>query len=278
MGVHQWSKSHSRSVVTPGTTCPPLTETLACEPARASKPADAVAGAQQATAAVLVTLPLALSSSMSWPQQVPVTNADLTVTQDVLASLAAGRAVWQQQATASDLLTCTPFNGPGQLLTEAAPVVGQQSSAAAVDNRGTAHSQARAAFAAVAADTARQAAAQRRSSTGRSGARMLQPFIDAAGGNSPAQAGGVLPAPSVDATAAVSWDGSRSMAVTIAPAGDRMTPATVQLANRVLQDEMLSMAPWLHVQVGAVCCGCCLLHVCLHSSAGATMRLLLHTR
>jgi hypothetical protein len=221
---------------------------------RPPKPADAAVAAQHATSGLLVALPLALSSSLTWPQDVPV-SSNMAVTGDLIAGLQAGRQLWQQQASSLDLTMCTPFNGAGQLLTDATPIVGDQGRPKAADRAEL--DRARAAFAAVVHATALQSAAQHRATGGgRSSSsstdRVLAPFREATA--SPAAANGVLPPPSVDATAAASWDGSSSMAVSIKP-GSRMSSGALSLANLALLDGMRGLVPWLAIQVGVVMLG-----------------------
>lgn len=238
------------------------------EPAWSSKPADAIAATDQATSALVVALPLAMSTSLSWPKGVPA-SSDMTVTSELLAALAAGKQLWQQQASSADLLTCTAYNGPGQLLKDAAPVVGDQSQAGSPglqrQHARTSLASAHAAFASMAKAIAVEAAARHRSSSGSSadgGSRRgssdssdwaLEKFrravvlpTDPVGAE---PVNGVLPPPSVDAQAYVQWAGGSSMSVNMA-AGQNMSAAELRLANHALQDNMFNLVPWLQVQVG----------------------------
>ena len=219
------------------------------EPSRSPRPSDAATAAQQAVAGLLVALPLAVSVALRSPTASNSTQNLVTVTPDLASALAAGRALWQQQASRTDKLQCTPFNGPAQLLKDATAAA-----AAAVPTPEELFppnlpqlAAARAAFAA----TARAVAVE---GSQHSSSR-LDPFrraLKTAGYQQEGlpSRGDVLPDPVADASADVMWDGGDSSTAAIAP-GPGMSAAAVSTAKLALHDDLANVVPWLAVKVSA---------------------------
>lgn len=230
------------------------------EARRAPRPSDAATAAQQAISGLLINLPLAVSVGLLHPAAASNRTVSVTVTPELASSLAAGRLLWQQQASKTDLLLCSPFNGPVELLRAAeSPVAGAQAQQQPPDVQQIAA--ARAAFAATARAVATQGAAHARSRRqhSSSSSSMLDAFRTAI--ILPGQPGtddraGVLPGPAADAAADVWWDGSDRMAAVV-QAGPSMTPAAAHTATEALHDGVVNIVPWLTLQVSLYCCCCC---------------------
>jgi hypothetical protein len=219
---------------------------------RAPRPSDAPTAAQQAVSSLLINLPLAASVGLSFPAAANASSNSIAVTAELAASLAAGQQLWQQQASRADKLQCSPFNGPVELLRNAAsPIVGAQSQLLQQSPSPAQLAAARDAFAAMAKSVAMQAAAAARSGPQASSSR-LDPFRQAIlfpGSTEQTNRNGVLPPPAADATAEVSWDGGDVMAAAVLP-GPGMGPAAVRTAVEALQDGIGSMAAWVNLKVG----------------------------
>jgi hypothetical protein len=165
--------------------------------------------------------------------------------------MVAGRQLWQQQASRNDLLKCSPFNGPVELLrgAAAAPMAASQHSSpdsAQLDA-------ARAAFATTAKAVAMQGAANSRSrgQPGSSSSNPLDVFRRAI--IMPQQPGGddksgVLPPQAADAAAEVAWDGSDKMTAVV-QAGPSMNAAAARTATEALHDGAVNMVPWITIKV-----------------------------
>jgi hypothetical protein len=209
--------------------------------------------AQQAVSGLFVNLPLAASVGLSFPTAANVSDDSLVVTPELAAALAAGRQLWQQQASRADKLQCSPFNGPIELLRSAAsPIVGAQSQPLQQNPSREQLAAARDAFAAMVKAVAMQIAAARSAPQASSSSSRLDPFRQATllpGSSDQTNRNGVLPPPSADATAEVSWDGGDVVKTAVLP-GPRMGPAAVRTAVEALQDGLGSMAAWLSLKVG----------------------------
>lgn len=189
---------------------------------------------------------------MSFPAAANASSDSIIVTAELAAALAAGRQLWQQQASRTDKLQCSPFNGPVELLRGAAsPIVGAQSQLLQQSPNNAQLEAARDAFAAVVRSVALRGAAAARSAPQASSSR-LDPFRQATlfpGSPEQTDRNGVLLPPAADATAEVSWDGGDVMAAAVLP-GPGMGPAAVRTAVDALQDGVGSMAAWLNLKVG----------------------------
>lgn len=233
------------------------------EASRAPRPSDAATAAQQAVSGLLTNLPLAAAVGLKHPSAAVDRISGMTVTPELASSLAAGRALWQQQASRTDKLQCSPFNGPVELLRAAAipPISGAQAQSTTVDDA-TARklAAARAAFAATVKSVALSgaAAARNRPQDG-SGTSpnpsivMLAMFRQAvAVPQQESGAGeenrGVLPGPAADVSAMISWDGSDKMKALVQP-GPGMSAAAAHTASEALHDGEINVVPWLTIQV-----------------------------
>jgi hypothetical protein len=232
------------------------------EAGRAPRPSDASTAAQQAISGLLINLPLAVSVGLSHPTATSNRTISITVTPELASSLAAGRQLWQQQASKTDVLLCSPFNGPVELLRAAeSPVAGAQAQQQVLDTQQIAA--ARAAFAAAARAVASQAAARAKGRHHHSSSRnTLDAFRKAV--ILPGQPGtdgnraGVLPGPAGDAAADVWWDGSDRMTAVV-QAGPSMTAPAAHTATEALHDGVVNIVPWLTIQASLSCCWCCCL-------------------
>lgn len=225
---------------------------------QAAPPVDAATAAQQVTTSLLINLPLALSAGISFPQAAVDRRVEpLDVTPELAATLIEGKQLWQQQASHTDALQCSPFNGPADLLRQAAaaPIVGAQSAPSKEQMAA-----AGAAFAAAAKAVAMQSAAAKRSHANSSSIRgfgPLQAFRKAVivpTDPSLAPTDNLVPSQSADATASVTWDGSNSITVGVTP-GAGMDATAAHTSGEALQDGMRNMVPWMQLKVrcGLVC-------------------------
>lgn len=234
--------------------------TCPAEANRAPRPSDATTAAQQAVSGLLINLPLAVAVGLRRPTAFSDRVTGMTVTPELASSMAAGRQLWQQQASRNDRLQCSPFNGPVELLRAAATLLpGAQPSQPLPDSAQL--DATRSAFAAATKAVAMQGAANARS--------RAQPGSGSSGSSNPLdvfrravvmpwQAGsddksGVLPPPAADATADVVWDGSDNMTAAV-QAGPSMNAAAARTATEALHDGAVNMVPWLTVQVWQLTC------------------------
>lgn len=246
---------------------------------RAPRPSDAATAAQQTVSGLLINLPLAVAVGL----RRPTASSDdrvtgMTVTPELASSMAAGRQLWQQQASRNDRLQCSPFNGPVELLRAAATL--QPGAQQPLPADSVQLDAARSVFAAATKAVAMQGAANARSraqpgSGGSSGSTSnpLDVFRRAivmpwGQDGSDVKSGGVLPPPAADAAADVVWDGSDRMTAAV-QAGPSMTAAAARTATEALHDGAVNMVPWLTVQVcGNLLAGSCgrPVGLCLHPS------------
>ncbi|KAF8057273.1 Wscd1 [Scenedesmus sp. PABB004] len=219
-GLNEWSHSRSRPLLKPGAACPALNETSACDPARTPRPAGA-SDAQQLTLAVVTAMPLAIRSALvDGASQLPEVD-DFSAGAVPPADIAAGRALWESQASSYDRMTCLPFNGHSALLSGAAERGAGPQAALAAARR---------------AAVARVTAARPRFDARRAAAAAL-----AARDEASAAAGG-------EALAQLAWDGNLTLGARFATTG-AMSGPEVELAADVVTDTMSGLMPWMVVQV-----------------------------